>query len=86
MSEKPVPDTGPDHPIRVANPNRVVVSGATCSRHKGEANCYRITGGGDRSVIAVRVHKSPYAAVAEITDHVALHPDRIHTVAEQLSA
>jgi uncharacterized protein (DUF427 family) len=45
--------------------------------YKGDASYFNITLGGDRSIDAVWSYETPYAAIAEIKDHLAFHPDRV---------
>jgi uncharacterized protein (DUF427 family) len=51
---------------------------------KGDASYYSIPVGGERSVDAIWVYESPYAAVAEIKDHVAFYPDRVDAIDVQV--
>ena len=53
---------------------------ATYCPFKGDASYYSIPVGGERSVDAIWVYESPYAAVAEIKDHVAFYPDRVDAI------
>jgi uncharacterized protein (DUF427 family) len=48
--------------------------------YKGECNYYSIPLGGERSVNAVWTYEAPYAAVAEIKDHLAFYPDRVDAI------
>ena len=48
--------------------------------YKGDCAYYRIPLGGERSVNAVWVYETPYAAVAEIKDHVAFYPNRVDAI------
>ncbi len=54
--------------------------------YKGDASYYSIPAGGTRSVNAIWVYESPYAAVAEIKDHVAFYPDRVDSIVEHPAA
>jgi uncharacterized protein (DUF427 family) len=45
--------------------------------YKGDASYFNIALGGDRSIDAVWSYETPYAAVAEIKDHLAFYPDRV---------
>lgn len=45
--------------------------------YKGEASYYSILASGVRGTDAVWTYEAPYAAVAEIKDHVAFYPDRV---------
>jgi uncharacterized protein (DUF427 family) len=47
---------------------------------KGEASYYSVPIGGERSVNAIWTYREPYAAVAEIKDHVAFYPDRVDSI------
>ena len=51
--------------------------------YKGDCAYYSIPSGGDRSVNAVWTYEAPFAAVAEIKDHVAFYPDRVDPIAPQ---
>jgi uncharacterized protein (DUF427 family) len=51
--------------------------------YKGDASYYSVPIGGERSVNAVWTYREPYAAVAEIKDHVAFYPDRIDSIVEE---
>jgi uncharacterized protein (DUF427 family) len=53
---------------------------------KGDAGYYSVPAGGDRSENAVWVYREPYAAVAEIRDHVAFYPDRVDSISEEAPA
>ena len=44
---------------------------------------YSIPLGGERSVNAVWTYEAPYAAVAEIKDHLAFYPDRVDAIEER---
>jgi uncharacterized protein (DUF427 family) len=48
--------------------------------YKGECAYYSIPSGGERSINAVWTYEAPYAAVAEIEDHVAFYPDRVDEI------
>jgi uncharacterized protein (DUF427 family) len=48
--------------------------------YKGDCAYYSIPLGGERSVNAVWVYETPYAAVAEIKDHVAFYPNRVDAI------
>jgi uncharacterized protein (DUF427 family) len=58
-------------------------SHATYCPYKGECSYYSIPAGGAKSVNAVWTYESPYAAVAQIKDHVAFYPDRVDEIGEQ---
>ncbi len=49
--------------------------------YKGDASYYSIPAGGERSVNAIWTYEAPYAAVAQIKDHVAFYPDRVDELA-----
>ena len=51
--------------------------------YKGDCAYYSIPLGGHRSVNAAWTYEAPYAAVAEIKDHVAFYPDRVDAVEEE---
>jgi uncharacterized protein (DUF427 family) len=53
---------------------------------KGDAGYYSVPAGGDRSDNAVWVYREPYAAVAEIRDHLAFYPDRVDSISEEAPA
>ncbi len=123
MTEKPIKQPGPSHPITIErNAARVVVTadGRTIadtlnaltlreadyppvqyipladveqsllepSEHasycpfKGDASYYSIAGG-ERGENAVWIYREPYAAVAEIKDHIAFYPDRVDSIEER---
>jgi len=47
---------------------------------KGDCAYYSIPAGGERSVNAVWTYEAPYAAVAEIQEHLAFYPDRVDAI------
>jgi uncharacterized protein (DUF427 family) len=51
--------------------------------YKGECSYYSIPAGGERSKNAVWSYETPYAAVAQIKDHLAFYPDRVDAIEEQ---
>jgi len=51
--------------------------------YKGDCAYYSIPLGGNRSVNAAWTYEAPYAAVAEIKDHVAFYPDRVDAIEKQ---
>jgi uncharacterized protein (DUF427 family) len=57
---------------------------ATYCPFKGDASYYSIPAGGEKSVNAVWTYRAPYAAVADIGDHVAFYPNRVDAIDEQL--
>lgn len=59
---------------------------ATYCPYKGDCAYYSIALGGERSVNAVWTYEAPYAAVAEIRDHVAFYPDRVDSIEEMRQA
>src|SRR3954471_1120867 len=59
---------------------------ATYCPYKGESAYYDIPVGGERSSNAVWTYESPYAAVAEIKDHLAFYPDRVDAINEVAQA
>ncbi len=48
--------------------------------YKGDAVYFSIPAGGERSIDAVWSYEGPYAAVAEIKDHVAFYADRVDSI------
>jgi uncharacterized protein (DUF427 family) len=56
---------------------------STYCPYKGDCAYYSIPIGGDRSVNAVWTYEAPFAAVAEIKDHLAFYPDRVDSIAPQ---
>jgi uncharacterized protein (DUF427 family) len=54
--------------------------------YKGDCAYYSIPVGGERSANAVWSYEAPFAAVAEIKDHLAFYPDRVDAIAEQPAA
>ena len=53
---------------------------STYCPYKGDCTYYSIAAGGERSVNAVWTYESPYAAVAEIKDHLAFYPSRVDAI------
>ena len=51
--------------------------------YKGEASYFSIPAGGERSGDAIWTYESPYAAVAEIKDHLAFYPDRVDAIEQR---
>lgn len=56
---------------------------ATYCPYKGDCAYFSIPAGGERSVNAVWTYEAPYAAVAEIKDHLAFYPSRVDAIEEQ---
>jgi uncharacterized protein (DUF427 family) len=56
---------------------------ATYCPYKGECAYYSIPSGGTRAANSVWTYESPYAAVAEIKDHLAFYPDRVDAIEER---
>ena len=56
---------------------------ATYCPYKGDCAYYSIRSGGERSTNAVWTYEAPYAAVAEIKDHLAFYPHRVDEIKEQ---
>jgi len=56
---------------------------ATYCPYKGDCAYYSIPSGGERSTNAVWTYEAPYAAVAEIKDHLAFYPHRVDEIAER---
>jgi uncharacterized protein (DUF427 family) len=48
--------------------------------YKGDASYFSIPVGGERSIDAVWTYETPYAAVADIKDHLAFYPDRVDPI------
>jgi uncharacterized protein (DUF427 family) len=59
---------------------------ATYCPYKGECVYYSIPLGGKRSANAVWTYEDPFAAVAQIKDHLAFYPDRVETIEERPAA
>ena len=55
---------------------------ATYCPYKGDASYFSLPVGGERSRNAVWSYEQPYAAVAEIRDHLAFYPDRVDAIEE----
>jgi uncharacterized protein (DUF427 family) len=53
---------------------------ATYCPYKGDCAYYSIPSGGEHSNNAVWSYEAPYAAVAEIKDHLAFYPDRVDEI------
>jgi uncharacterized protein (DUF427 family) len=53
---------------------------ATYCPYKGDCAYFSIPSGGERSANAVWTYESPYAAVAQIKDHLAFYPDRVDAI------
>ena len=51
--------------------------------YKGECGYYSVPIGGERSANAVWTYEAPFAAVAQIKDHVAFYPDRVDAIEER---
>ena len=51
--------------------------------YKGDASYYSIAAGGERSIDAVWTYETPYAAVADIRDHLAFYSDRVEGIETQ---
>jgi len=52
----------------------------TYCAYKGDCGYFSIPSGGTRSENAVWTYEHPYAAVAQIKDHLAFYPDRVDTI------
>jgi uncharacterized protein (DUF427 family) len=48
--------------------------------YKGDAAYFSIPAGGERSIDAVWTYEAPYAAVADIKDHLAFYSDRVDMI------
>jgi uncharacterized protein (DUF427 family) len=57
---------------------------ATYCPYKGDCSYYSVPAGGEKSVNAVWTYRAPYAAVADIIDHVAFYPNRVDAIDERL--
>jgi uncharacterized protein (DUF427 family) len=51
--------------------------------YKGNASYFSIPVGGERSIDALWTYETPYAAVADIKDHLAFYPDRVDAIEVQ---
>ncbi|HEV1998870.1 MAG TPA: DUF427 domain-containing protein, partial [Xanthobacteraceae bacterium] len=49
----------------------------------GDCAYYSIPAGADRAANAVWTYEAPFAAVAEIKDHLAFYPNRVDAIAEK---
>src|SRR6267143_1989438 len=58
---------------------------ATYCPYKGDCNYYSVPAGGKKSVNAVWSYEDPFPAVVQIKEHVAVYPDRVDKIAEQLA-
>jgi uncharacterized protein (DUF427 family) len=56
---------------------------ATYCPYKGNCSYYSVPLGGEQAVNAVWTYEAPYAAVAEIKDHVAFYPGKVDQIVEQ---
>jgi uncharacterized protein (DUF427 family) len=56
---------------------------ATYCPFKGDCAYYSIPLGGARSANAVWTYETPFAAVAEIKDHLAFYPERVDAIEER---
>jgi uncharacterized protein (DUF427 family) len=59
---------------------------STYCPYKGECAYYSVPLGGTRSANAVWTYEDPFAAVAEIKDHLAFYPDRVEAIEERPAA
>jgi uncharacterized protein (DUF427 family) len=59
---------------------------STYCPYKGECAYYSIPAGGKRSANAVWTYEAPFAAVAEIKDHLAFYPNRVDAIEERQPA
>jgi len=53
---------------------------STYCPYKGHAAYFSLPVGGERSIDAVWTYEMPYAAVADIKDHVAFYADRVDAI------
>ena len=56
---------------------------ATYCPYKGECAYYSIPVGRERATNAVWTYEVPFAAVAEIKDHLVFYPDRVDSIDEE---
>jgi uncharacterized protein (DUF427 family) len=56
---------------------------ATYCPYKGDCAYYSVPIGGERSANAVWTYEVPFAAVAQIKDHLAFYPDRVEKIEER---
>jgi hypothetical protein len=56
------------------------VTEQSADRSAGDACYFSIPVGGEHSIDAVWTYETPYAAVAEIKDHLAFYPDRVDAI------
>ena len=59
---------------------------STYCPYKGDCAYFSIPIGGARATNAVWTYEGPFAAVADIKDHLAFYPDRVDSIAEQAPA
>ncbi len=55
---------------------------STYCPYTGDCSYYSIPAGGERGTNAVWTYEHPFAAVAEIQDHLAFYPDRVDSIEE----
>src|SRR5258708_6785056 len=48
--------------------------------YKGDASYYSIPAGGERAINAVWTYETPFEAMAQIKDYVAVYPDRVDAI------
>jgi uncharacterized protein (DUF427 family) len=58
-------------------------SHATYCPYKGDCSYYSVPSGAERSMNVVWTYERPYAAVAQIKDHLAFYPDRVDAIEVQ---
>lgn len=58
---------------------------ATHCPYKGDCAYFSIPAAGQKAVNAVWTYEAPYAAVAQIKDHVAFYPERVDSIEERSS-
>ena len=56
---------------------------STYCPYKGDCAYFSIPIGGARATNAVWTYEGPFAAVADIKDHLAFYPDRVDSIEEQ---
>ena len=75
----------PVHYIPRADADMTLLARTTHATHcpyKGDAAYYSLEVGGSTSENAVWTYEEPYAAVAEIKDHLAFYPHRVDRIDE----
>jgi uncharacterized protein (DUF427 family) len=71
------------HYIPRKDVNMTLLARTNCTTYcpyKGDAAYFSIPAGGERSIDAVWTYEAPYAAVADIKDHLAFYSDRVDMI------